>query len=80
MRDACGQLLTYDSVEHMLKNRRYIGEYSYRDAVISDGIPAIVPRGLFGRIQAKLAKNKIASARHRAKDDYLLSAKLVCGH
>lgn len=74
MRDACGQLLTYDNVEHMLKNRRHIGEYSYRDAVIPDGIPAIVPRGLFGRIQAKLAKNNIASACRRAKDDYPLTA------
>ena len=50
--------MRYNSVEHMLKNRRYIGEYSYRDTVIPDGIPAIVPRDLFDRVQAKMAKNK----------------------
>jgi len=80
MRNARGQLLTYNSVEHMLKNRRYIGEYSYRDTVIPDGIPAIVPRDLFDRVQAKMAKNKKAPARHKAEDDYLLTTKLFCGH
>ena len=80
MRNTRGQLLTYNSVEHMLKNRRYIGEYSYRDTVIPDGIPAIVPHDLFDRVQAKMAKNKKAPARHKAEDDYLLTTKLFCGH
>ena len=80
MRNTRGQLLTYNSVEHMLKNRRYIGEYSYRDTVIPDGLPAIVPRDLFDRVQAKMAKNKKAPARHKAEDDYLLTTKLFCGH
>ena len=49
---------TINSVAKMLKNRRYIGEYSYRDVVIPNGIPAIVPEDLFERVQEKIEKNK----------------------
>ena len=57
----------------MLHNRRYIGEFQYRDVIVPDGIPAIVPQDLFTRVQDKLAKNKKAPARHKAEDDYLLT-------
>ena len=74
------QEMTYNSVQHMLNNRRYIGEYSYREVIIPDGIPAIVPKDLFDRVQEKMAKNKKAPARHKAEDDYLLTTKLFCGY
>ena len=63
-----------------MNNRRYIGEYTYRDVVVPDGIPAIVPQDLFDRVQEKLAKNKKAPARHKAEDEYLLTTKLFCGY
>ena len=75
-----GQPLTYNSVQHLLNNRRYIGEYAYRDIIVAGGIPAIVPQDLFDRVQEKLAKNKKAPARHKAEDDYLLTTKLFCGY
>lgn len=75
-----GQPMSYNSVEHLLKNRRYIGEFRYRETVVPDGIPAIVPQDLFDRVQEKLAKNKKAPARHKAEDDYLLTTKLFCGY
>ena len=75
-----GQKMTYNSVQHLLNNRRYIGEYTYRDVVVPDGIPAIVPQVLFERVQEKLAKNKKAPARHKAEDEYLLTTKLFCGY
>ena len=67
-------------MEHLLKNRRYIGEFKYRDIVIPDGIPAIIPQDLFDRVQQKMEKNKKAPARHKAEDDYLLTTKLFCGY
>ena len=72
--------MTYNSIQHLLNNRRYIGEYSYREVVIPNGIPAIVPKDLFDRVQEKMAKNKKAPARHKAEDDYLLTTKLFCGY
>ena len=75
-----GQKMTYNSVQHLLNNRRYIGEYTYRDIIVPDGIPAIAPQDLFNRVQEKMAKNKKAPARHKAEDDYLLTTKLFCGY
>ena len=75
-----GEKLTYNSVQHLLKNRRYIGEYRYRDTVREGGIPAIVPQDLFDRVQERMAKNRKAPARHKAEDDYLLTTKLFCGY
>ena len=80
VRNTRGQLLNFNSIQHMLKNRRYIGEYQYRDILIPDGIPAIVPEDLFDRVQEKLAQNRKAPARHKAEDDYLLTTKLFCGY
>ena len=80
IRNKLGQPLNFNSIQHMLKNRRYIGEYQYRDILIPDGIPAIVPEDLFDRVQEKLAQNRKAPARHKAEDDYLLTTKLFCGY
>ena len=74
-----GSILEPDSINRMLRNRRYIGEYSYRDIVIPDAIPAIVPRDLFERVQEKIVKNSKAPARHKAEDEYILTTKLFCG-
>lgn len=74
-----GGKITLNIVNHILKNRRYIGEYRYRDIVRADAIPAIVPKDLFDRVQERMAKNKKAPARHKAEDDYLLTTKLYCG-
>ena len=75
-----GEDPTLNSVQRMLKNRRYIGEYTYRDIVIPDGIPPIVPIELFDRVQVRMEKNRKAPARHKAEDDYILTTKLFCGY
>ena len=80
MTSSRGKPITFNTVQLMLNNRRYIGEFQYRDVVVPDGIPAIVPQDLFDRVQEKLAKNKKAPARHKAEDDYLLTTKLFCGY
>ncbi|WP_334297906.1 recombinase family protein [Blautia pseudococcoides] len=61
MRSIRGGKITLNIMYHLLKNRRYMGEYSYRDVVKEDGIPAIVPKELFERVQERLAKNKNGS-------------------
>lgn len=74
-----GSKITVNIVTNLLKNRRYIGEYRFRDIVHEDGIPQIVPKDLFNKVQKQLQKSKRAAARHKAEDDYLLTAKLYCG-
>ncbi len=75
-----GRLVSWAAVQHMLSNRRYIGEYASQGVVIPDGIPAIVPQDLFDRVQEKLEKNKQAPARAKAEENYLLTTKIFCGH
>jgi DNA invertase Pin-like site-specific DNA recombinase len=69
-----------DCVKRLLHNRRYIGEYRYRDIVQEDAIPAIIDRPLFDKVQELLDKNKKAPARNKAvEENYLLTTKLFCG-
>lgn len=74
-----GKKIDLNFIARLLKNRKYIGEYSYRHIVTPDGIPAIVPKDLFERVQQRLEANRKAPARHKAEDDYLLTTKLFCG-
>ena len=75
-----GKPITFNTVQLMLNNRRYIGEYHYNEIVVPGGHPAIVDEDLFNRVQERLAVNKKAPARHKAEDDYLLTTKLFCGN
>ena len=75
-----GGPMTFNVIQHMLSNRRYIGELKYRDVLIPDAIPPIVSVELFNDVQEKMLKNKKAPARRKAEDDYLLTTKLFCGH
>ena len=75
-----GGAVSWAAVQHMLSNRRYIGEYASQGVIIPDGIPAIIPQDLFDRVQEKLEKNKKAPARAKAEENYLLTTKIFCGH
>ena len=75
-----GKPITYNAVHLLLKNRRYIGEFTFRDTVIPDGIPAIVPMDLFEKVQARMERNANAPAHSKAKEEYLLTTKLFCGY
>ena len=79
VRNMLGGKMTHSIVNTMLKNRRYIGELSFRDIVVPDAIPVIVPKELFDRVQKRLDKNKRAPACGKADEEYLLTTKLFCG-
>ena len=71
--------LTYNTTRRILSNRKYIGEYRFRDIVVPNGVPAIVEQELFDKVQKRLEQNRKAPARHKAEDDYLLTTHLFCG-
>lgn len=70
----------HSSFNTMLKNRKYIGEYHYKDVVIPDAVPPIISKELFERVQERMKKNQHAPARAKAEEEYLLTTKLFCGH
>lgn len=80
LRSAFGGKIGVDMVTRMLKNRRYIGEFKYRDIIHSHGIPAIIPDELFDRVQRRMAANKKAPAKHKAEDEYLLTTNVICAN
>lgn len=71
--------MTIKEVVDMLKNRRFIGEYRFRNIIKKDGIARIVTQDLLGLVQSEREKKKRATARYKAEDDYLLTTKLFCG-
>ena len=80
IKNSMGGEMSYNTIQRMLSNRRYIGELRLRDVVQPNAIPALVSEDLFNKVQEKLAKNKKAPARHKAEESYLLTTKLFCGY
>lgn len=80
IRTSKGGKVTINVITHMLKNRRYIGEYKYRDILVENAFPPIISLELFDTVQAKMQKNKKAPARKKEIDEsFILTTKLVCG-
>jgi len=68
-----------NSFSLIFDNRKYIGEFKYKDVVIPGGVPAIISEEVFNRVQERKVKNKRAPARAKADEEYLLTTKLICG-
>nr|WP_276537281.1 recombinase family protein [Flavonifractor plautii] len=75
-----GNAFNKNSLRTMLKNDKYIGVYRFMDVVVPDGVPPIIDKSLFEKVQTMLSHNAKARARTKAKEDYLLTTKLFCGH
>lgn len=77
---ANGNAFSKNSIHRVLTNKRYIGTYVFKDIEVPNKIPRIISDELFNAVQVKMAQNKMAPARSRAKTDYLLTTKLFCGY
>jgi site-specific DNA recombinase len=75
-----GGAFNKNSLHRMLRNKRYIGIYIYKDTETPGGTPRIIDDELFDRVQRILDRNKAAPARTRGKEEYLLTTKLFCGY
>jgi len=73
-----GDQLSYNSINNMIRNRKYLGEYRYGETIVPGAYPAVVLQELFDRAQERLQRNKRAPAAAKAKVDYLLTTKLYC--
>lgn len=72
------------SFASVLSNPRYVGTYVYGDLRIEGGIPAILDRETFDRVQEylKLKRNPQGAPGKRRRENgvYLLTGKVYCGH
>lgn len=80
LKTARGIAFNKNSLHTILKNKRYIGTYTYKGEEIPDGMPRIISDELFNKVAEIMEKNKKAPARAKAKVEYLLTTKLFCGH
>ena len=69
-----------NSVSRILTNEKYCGVYRHSGIVLENGIPAIISKELFDKVQIMYKKNYASRARGKAKTDYILSGKVFCGH
>jgi len=79
LRTKRGNEFNKNSLHTILKNRRYLGVYEYRDVVIEGAFEPIIPQELFDKVQSRLAINKVASAHTKADEPFILTTKLFCG-
>lgn len=68
------------SLATLLHNEKYIGIYAYKDLVrVEDGVPAIIDKELFDRVQELMKVNRRAPSHTWTHRDYILTDKLFCG-
>lgn len=71
---------TKSSLATLLHNEKYIGVYTYGDLVrVEDGMPAIVDRETFGKVQELMKVNRRAPSHTWTHQEYILTDKLFCG-
>lgn len=64
----------------MFRNKKYIGVYRYDNIEIEGGVPPIVDKETFDRVQERIDREKLAPPRGKPVVDYMLSGKIFCGH
>lgn len=69
-----------NSLRTILTNPKYTGVYSYGEVTKEGGMPVIISKELFDRVQQRYKHNFTARAKGKARDDYLLTGKVFCGH
>ena len=84
LRTGQGNPYTKNSLRTVLSNEKYIGIYAYKPGTadeirIEDGVPAIVDKDTYYKVQKLLAINQRAPAAKWSRADYLLTGKLFCG-
>ncbi len=67
------------SLHNLLKNKKYIGEYSFEGEEPPQMYPRIVDDATFYAANARIEANKRAPAASKAKVRYQLQGKLFCG-
>lgn len=69
-RTAHGARFNKNSLHTILKNKRYIGTYTYKGTEIPNSMPRIISDELFNKVADRMSANKKAPARARAKVEY----------
>ena len=80
LRTVQGNPFNKNSINRIIKNRKYIGEYRYQDIVVKDGMPRIISDEVFNLAQREMEKRRTKKKPKSPKAEYLLAGRLFCGH
>ena len=75
IRTSRGNRFDKNSLSRIFANRKYIGEYKFRDVVVPNGVPAIVSEDLFQRVAVRTKQNQHAQGKSKAPETYILTTK-----
>lgn len=74
-----GKPITYNSFQNNLRNIKYTGIFDNGNLQNNEYYPAIISKELFDKVQIKLLEHKHKPATQKAKVEYFLAGKGVCG-
>lgn len=80
IKTAMGNPFNKSSINRIIKNRKYIGEYTSQGVTTPGGIPAIVSQEVFAMAQAEMERRRTRKRPAEPRAEYLLAGKLFCGH
>lgn len=80
IRNAYGRPFNYSSLQHSLRNPKYIGKYTFGGVEVEGCCEALISEEVFNAVQKRLDAVKHAPAANKAREDYLLQGKAFCGH
>jgi hypothetical protein len=76
-----GKPPTYSFIVNLIKNRRYLGEYRFKDTVVDDAFTPLIDLDTFERCQRRLSENQRRPASFKpVEDKYLLTGRIFCGY
>lgn len=78
-RTSRGNPFNKNSLRRILQNEKYAGVYEFADIRDENGIPPIVDRALFDKVQKMVEYHHRAPAAKKTEGGFLLTAKLFCG-
>lgn len=78
-RTSRGNLFNKNSLRRILQNEKYVGVYEFADIRDENGIPPIVDRTLFDKVQKMVERHHRQPAAKKVDGGFLLTAKLFCG-
>ena len=76
-----GKPFTGKTFDKYIVNEKYTGEFHFGNRLCTNMYPQIIDKALFQRVQERLNANRyVAGGEATAKEPYLLTGKLFCGH
>ncbi len=76
-----GKPISHKTFDNYMKNTKYTGEFYFGERLCTNMYPPIIDKEMFERVQQRLASNRyFLGGKETAKEPYLLTGKLFCGH